>query len=334
MDETTASKYALQVALQTMKERCQQLQNRLTSVEEENLRLKLENQRFTSSNEETQTRSSLEEQVTQLNKQKASLTHHIFMVANENKQLWTRLSQLTEVNETLGDHLNKISDALNKHTSSAPKPNNSLNLVNKLDKKVTGARDESLEEISLKILNSFKQEKSDLEQQYKEMVELQKIQAELSSCGDFESPVSDVSSDAILAEMKNCKNQLNIMEKTVVNQQRLLLSVLEKIKKKGAQSKGSCPACKERKSQDVSAAVEIPLQHMTDKDFIDESGMVQDTENSGARVCPICARIFKCVDDDGKDFTIFQDHVNEHFIEDDESEVTSILDQFEVLGPH
>lgn len=65
------------------------------------------------------------------------------------------------------------------------------------------------------------------------MVELQKIQAELSSCGDFESPVSDVSSDAILAEMKNCKNQLNIMEKTVVNQQRLLLSVLEKIKKKG-----------------------------------------------------------------------------------------------------
>lgn len=138
MDETTASKYALQVALQTMKERCQQLQNRLTSVEEENLRLKLENQRFTSSNEETQTRSSLEEQVTQLNKQKASLTHHIFMVANENKQLWTRLSQLTEVNETLGDHLNKISDALNKHTSSAPKPNNSLNLVNKLDKKVTG----------------------------------------------------------------------------------------------------------------------------------------------------------------------------------------------------
>lgn len=41
--DKSESLYALQVAFQTMKERCQQLQARLTTVEEENMHLRLQN---------------------------------------------------------------------------------------------------------------------------------------------------------------------------------------------------------------------------------------------------------------------------------------------------
>lgn len=41
-EENLHSQFALQVAFQTMKERCQHLQARLVSVEEENIRLRLE----------------------------------------------------------------------------------------------------------------------------------------------------------------------------------------------------------------------------------------------------------------------------------------------------
>lgn len=120
--EELASNYALQVALQTMKERCQQLQARLSVVEEENLQLKIDKQRHVRHESKTSPQNSgdidkLQEQVAQLSRQKSQLTHHIFMVATENKHLWTRLSLLTEANESLGTRLNKISSALSNHTS-------------------------------------------------------------------------------------------------------------------------------------------------------------------------------------------------------------------------
>lgn len=122
--EELASNYALQVALQTMKERCQQLQARLSLVEEENLQLKIEKQRQIRQENKANAANlcdidKLQEQIAQLSRQKTQLTHHIFMVATENKHLWTRLSLLTEANESLGTRLNKISTALNNHTSNS-----------------------------------------------------------------------------------------------------------------------------------------------------------------------------------------------------------------------
>lgn len=122
--EELASNYALQVALQTMKERCQQLQTRLSSVEEENLQLKIEKQRYMRQENKQTTITScdidkLQEQIAQLSRQKAQLTHHIYMVATENKHLWTRLSMLTEANESLGTRLNKISSALCNHSNKS-----------------------------------------------------------------------------------------------------------------------------------------------------------------------------------------------------------------------
>lgn len=132
VEEAVGSHFALQVALQTMKERCQHLQQRLTAVEEENLRLRIENTRrrsdsagtvvadtLTDESEDSKTRiEGLEEKVAMLTRQKSQLTHHLFMVATENRQLWNRLSCLTQANQSLGNHLSKISNTLSRHHST------------------------------------------------------------------------------------------------------------------------------------------------------------------------------------------------------------------------
>jgi len=132
VEEAVGSHFALQVALQTMKERCQHLQQRLTAVEEENLRLRIENRRrrsdsagtvladtLTNESEGSKTRmEGLEEKVAMLTRQKSQLTHHLFMVATENRQLWNRLSCLTQANQSLGNHLSKISSTLSRHHST------------------------------------------------------------------------------------------------------------------------------------------------------------------------------------------------------------------------
>lgn len=183
-----ASNYAMQVAIQTMKERCHQLQCRLSIVEEENLRLRIEKQKMTSgmlTNESKNDVSSLQEQIAHLSRQKSQLTNHILMVATENKQLWTRLSKLTEANQSLGNHLSKISETLNNHPlGDSQKPHESISIVNSCEKESKVSKEESLEEISLKIINSIMREKMELEQQYEQMVELQTGAVSVEDC-DF-----------------------------------------------------------------------------------------------------------------------------------------------------
>lgn len=58
--------------------------------------------------------------VEELTKQKSQLTHHIFMVAAENRQLWNRLTRLTKTNKSLGSQLTKISDTLKQHPAVQP----------------------------------------------------------------------------------------------------------------------------------------------------------------------------------------------------------------------
>lgn len=137
-DPKAASRYALQVALQTMKERCKHFQDRLSAVEEENLKLHLERLNY-NVNESKSDTARLEEEVAQLTRQKSQLTQHIFMVAAENKQLWTRLSRLTEANQSLGSHLTKISETLISHPAGdVSKPSQSINIANVCDKESKG----------------------------------------------------------------------------------------------------------------------------------------------------------------------------------------------------
>lgn len=104
--------YALQCGLETMKERCVTIQNRLSRVEEENVRLRMlsgidkpdissngDNKSYTDDKE------VLREKIGELTRQKMQLTDHIAMVASENRQLWSRLSKLTKDSQ-----INKIKE--------------------------------------------------------------------------------------------------------------------------------------------------------------------------------------------------------------------------------
>lgn len=112
MDSTT-SNCALQIALQTMKDRCQLLQLRLSNLEEENLKLRIDKKKSETNEKEPKESlvSKLNEEIEMLSQQKTQLTHHIFMVATENKQLWTKLSMLTEETNVPEQSINLVKDS-------------------------------------------------------------------------------------------------------------------------------------------------------------------------------------------------------------------------------
>lgn len=114
--ESLASHYALHVALQTMKERCLGLQERLSAVEEENVLLRTKSGSMSPFDQQPDKGLTevemLREKVKELSRQKLQLTEHIGMVAAENRQLWSRLSKLTKDNQSLGNSLDKIKDTL------------------------------------------------------------------------------------------------------------------------------------------------------------------------------------------------------------------------------
>jgi hypothetical protein len=106
--ESLASHYALHVALQTMKDRCQNLQKSLTISERNNLELQsemlnlrrhnLENSAMATSGGESEV-ETLRQKVVELTKEKASLAEQLTsykMVAMENKNLWQRLSKISK----------------------------------------------------------------------------------------------------------------------------------------------------------------------------------------------------------------------------------------------
>ncbi|XP_001864142.2 protein spindle-F [Culex quinquefasciatus] len=110
---SSSSHYALHVALQTMKERCQSLQKRLCTVEEENLALRMAQSSIQPSTGLSGAETAIErrvsnqtelevlrEKVSELSRQKIQLMDHISMVAAENRQLWSRLSKLTKDSQT------------------------------------------------------------------------------------------------------------------------------------------------------------------------------------------------------------------------------------------
>lgn len=108
------SNCALQIALQTMKDRCQQLQLRLSNLEDENLKLRIDKRKSETITHDKESEDNairkLNEEVEMLSQQKSQLTHHIFMVATENKQLWTNLSMLTEEKNMPEQSLNLVKD--------------------------------------------------------------------------------------------------------------------------------------------------------------------------------------------------------------------------------
>jgi hypothetical protein len=99
--ELLSNTLALNLALQTIKERCVHLQKRLFALESENSRLRLNTINSDNKNESQNSLSEIEElraKNAELSLQKSQLTENLSMISTENRKLWKRLSQLTKEN--------------------------------------------------------------------------------------------------------------------------------------------------------------------------------------------------------------------------------------------
>ena len=91
---------ALNLALQTIKERCVHLQKRLFALESENSQLRLNtlnlNDKKSESSDSLSEIEVLRAKNAELTLQKNQLTDNLTMISTENRKLWKRLSQLTK----------------------------------------------------------------------------------------------------------------------------------------------------------------------------------------------------------------------------------------------
>ncbi|XP_033322321.1 C2H2-type zinc binding domain-containing protein spindle-F isoform X2 [Megalopta genalis] len=334
--EKLSSHYAMLVALKTMNERCRQLETRLATVEEENKFLRLECGKDESAaivkakhDNEGTILETLREKVEDLSMQKSQLNHQIFMVAAENRQLWKRLTKLTRINKSLGSQLTKISDTLKQHSPAKPSDYESYKFCNvsqciqqKDQPLITdnGEREQSLEEISLRLINSIMLEKSDLEQQYAEIAALQNnTEGNLQKIG-FTYPEN---SDTDLEILKQHDTKLIQIKNTLLSQQTKLKRALRYFQK--MKEGAMCNNCRMNASKKMCQA---GTQFDSDESF-KEHGATQtslqtsslplekcsnsaDSPEQDNKICPLCGSFY------GKviPFEVFHEHVLSHFNED------------------
>lgn len=224
------SRSANRIALQTMKERCYLLQHRLNTLEKENVQLSVTNSKMKPTYVPNNSVESLNASIAQLTKEKSQLAHHIFIVACENKKLWSRLSQLTKASNPEKEKKNQATDTDLTHEKiefMAPPLTRSQTFTHyRSDSKLAAKLEEenkdfknSLEEISLKLIDTFLWEKSELVHQYEQMVDMQ-INSEKTS---NESSIGftyldDFNNDSLAAIKKQKENMCNL-KKLALQQQ-------------------------------------------------------------------------------------------------------------------
>lgn len=182
MDEHLGAQYALQIAVHTLRERCKNLQQRISVLEEENISLRMtcvqKQEQYS-----TPELQKLKEIITELTHQKEQQQEKMGMILSENQELWRKLGKLVIVNTSLGEQLNKITQTINQ--SRTP-----LQHQNALIRSKTFTQDEpmtkflqknlelnekismELENVSLKLTDSFSKQKIELEKFSNELIEL------------------------------------------------------------------------------------------------------------------------------------------------------------------
>uniref|UniRef100_A0A023F5A3 UBZ1-type domain-containing protein n=1 Tax=Triatoma infestans TaxID=30076 RepID=A0A023F5A3_TRIIF len=129
-----ASHYALKLAFQSIKERYVKLQDRLCALEEENVRFKENgNDKQFHNGSGCSRMEILEKKIDELSRQKAQLSHHIFMLANENKDLWNNLSKLTEEKQILVNQLRDLIAKTDSEKKQEEKPNSPASLQENIE---------------------------------------------------------------------------------------------------------------------------------------------------------------------------------------------------------
>lgn len=213
-----------ELALHAMRDRCLLLQRRVNALESDNMRLKLDITKATENTSYIPLREdekfSLQQKIAELNKQKSQLLHHVFMVSCENKNLWNKISTI-KVPDKGKEYTKQPLVRANTYVHSTPK--GSVNYQEKYS-------ESSLEEISLKFINSYIQEKSQLVEQYEQMAQLQDIDDEnllnVDSIGFtyMEDPAMDS-----LKEIQMHTEKLQNLKKELAEQEEHLKVIIERV---------------------------------------------------------------------------------------------------------
>ncbi|XP_063705277.1 protein spindle-F [Culicoides brevitarsis] len=299
--------YALQVALKTLSERCEQMQSRIKVLEEENLELRTKCLSATSPTLDSIPDSihSLQSEVVQLrqknfelNQQKEQLAAHVEIVATENKQLWSRLSNITK-------NLNSNEDQDAKGPMS---PSSHQNLIRS---------------------KTFTQNNPNpkLREKFKPNMEPEDLIIDVATFAIPDDATNEESSDTFkklretLLELKQeALKQNNILHETRTNlQEGKALQVCKKCASRSAMS--------EMCQKETADFVDVALNTTDHIDFL-ETKRKADAINSNDRICPMCG---KCYAKDGV-FEEFMEHVETHFLDIDDNMSLESLNIDEPFG--
>ncbi|XP_026496691.1 protein spindle-F [Vanessa tameamea] len=314
-----------ELALHAMRDRCLLLQRRINTLETDNMRLKLDTTKARDKSPYTPLQEdeklSLQLKIAELKKQKSQLLHHVFMVSCENKNLWNKLSSLKGSDKAINDHTKQPLVRTNTYIHSTPKYNSQS------QEKYS---DSSLEEISLKLINSYIQEKSQLVEQYEQMAQLQDEDDNILNVDSIgftymEDPATDS-----LKEIHSQTEKLQSLKKELSQQEKdlkIVVSRIETLMKDGL----NCPTCLENKSKTSYANKETETSESLlyekqlnsisyNNDFEDENTSINKISSAQEinsepydKMCPMCGEKFQ------KEtvFTDFQSHVESHFVGND-----------------
>nr|CAI5826395.1 unnamed protein product [Callosobruchus analis] len=326
MEESLGAQYAMQIAVHTLRDRCKSLQQRIAQLEDENVGLRVRCNRHESNESSLSEMDKLKEQITHLSEHRDQLQDKIRMVTAENQDLWSKLGKLINVNKNLGEQLKKINDTVTQHTTpqhatlirsktfTQDQPQTKVLQKNlEMNEKISL----ELETVSLKLMDSFSKQKMELEEICSEIDKMQESEEAVinEDCGFYFD--EEIENDMV-SEFKYLVDDLAVLKEHALQQQKVLeenLRNLETIKDSNA-----CQICDNRQTslQDKSTStVDIPknivdrateIQHFT----LEESGKQTKSSPDYDQVCPFCTKLF------GKhiEFSIFQQHVEEHFTPD------------------
>ncbi|CAH4031555.1 protein spindle-F isoform X2 [Pieris brassicae] len=329
-----------ELALHAMRDRCLLLQRRINSLESDNIKLKLDITKVTENASYTPLREdekcALQEKIAELNKQKSQLLHHVFMVSCENKNLWTKIATLKGPEKK--EYTKQPLVRTNTYIQSNPK-------TAQFQEKFP---EPSLEEISLKLINSFLQEKSQLVDQYEQMTQLQGMEDDcILNLDSIEFHYMEDPSTDSLKEIQTQAEKFQLLKKEVAQQEKDLKSVIARIET--LLSDGyMCLACRTNKGKPIemedketevinnlvnfaTQTDSILFENFSDMNSTLNKGSLESNENKQEnydKICPMCGETYK--EDVG--FADFQSHVESHFIgvtETDSLENVDIHNSFE-----
>lgn len=229
MEETLGAQYAVQIAVHTLRERCKNLQQRISILEEENINLRMS----CIQKEEDSSLTELEkmrEHVTELTQQKEQLQEKVKIISVENQDLWKKLGKLVSVNKSLGEQLNNISETVNQNIVP-------LNTHNALIRSKTFTQDEpmtkflqknlelnekismELENVSLKLSDSFSKQKMEMEKFSNELGDLRTTEMIGEHLG---FGYNDIVEDDMYEEFQTTLDDLKLLKNEVLEHKEVL----------------------------------------------------------------------------------------------------------------